>query len=359
MKSFSKVRILNFSEPLGSNLTSVVLFLGISPADASNIVANAPAWQFSVRCQKLIKADGGPLGSSDPFFTIAPSSQPNKLVRFSSTLYLENFSSLMILQLYRSEVYEKNLNPTFKPFNLNTHDFGGLFGSITITVWDSDKDGANDCLGQYQTSLYELLAFGPFQYPLYKDGAKGGFGLGKSAGAFCVDRMDPVDASHLPPPPLGFFVTCEIRNMKRQDGLLGKADPWFAVLAKPEFKPAERVDRLAQAVDPSFVTVYKSEVHRKTLTPVFKKFPIMLSDVANNLDAPICTDTSFLRIDLSLCLIFSDFSLQIWWFTIMSLMETIRPLVLSLYHYEHLGLVRSIILSQSKATRARALVPFM
>lgn len=187
------------------------------------------------------------------------------------------------------------MNPTFQPFILNSADVDGVFGRFIISVWDSDRDGANDLLGSYTTTLYELVAFGAFQYPLYGEGIpmNEGFGRGKSAGAFCVDTIEPIEATQLPPPPLGFFITAEIKNMKRQDGLLGKADPWFAVLAKTSVKSPSRVDRLARALGwHEHVSVYKSEVHKKTLTPKFKKFPVMLSEVGNDMDAEFGSITS-------------------------------------------------------------------
>lgn len=69
------------------------------------------------------------------------------------------------LKLHRSEVIQKELNPSFAPFQLSTAAINGLDVPFTVTCYDWDKDGGHDLIGSLSTTLREL-SLGPVLLPL-------------------------------------------------------------------------------------------------------------------------------------------------------------------------------------------------
>ena len=76
----------------------------------------------------------------------------------------------------------KDLNPTWKPFQLSTADVGGIHnqnhyilsmidfclgldGEFTISCYDWDRDGTHDLIGRSVVNIRELL-LGPVQLGL-------------------------------------------------------------------------------------------------------------------------------------------------------------------------------------------------
>lgn len=50
--------------------------------------------------------------------------------------------------IYRSEVIMGDLDPVWKPFELNVMDAGGPTGVVFLEFWDWDADGNNDRIGE-------------------------------------------------------------------------------------------------------------------------------------------------------------------------------------------------------------------
>ncbi len=69
------------------------------------------------------------------------------------------------IKLYRSEVIKKNLNPEFRPFELETAAVGGFDTVFTVNCYDWDKDGSHDLIGSFETTLRDF-SFGPMQVAL-------------------------------------------------------------------------------------------------------------------------------------------------------------------------------------------------
>jgi hypothetical protein len=91
----------------------------LSPISSVPKKTMAPAYQVGVSAMKLDKKDPGPTGKSDPFFEIryTPKGQTNEIL------------------LYRSEVVKKNVNPTWKDFEIDAELIGSLDTPFHIRVF--------------------------------------------------------------------------------------------------------------------------------------------------------------------------------------------------------------------------------
>eukprot|EP01083_Nonionella_stella_P029949 82269_1 len=88
----------------------------------------------------LPKMDGL-FGKSDPYFTLSRSREDGKSV-----------------VVYKSIVIKSNLNPSFQAFKIQSQTLCNCdaYRPITITIYDWDKSGSDDLIGQIQTNLNEL-----------------------------------------------------------------------------------------------------------------------------------------------------------------------------------------------------------
>ncbi|KAH3756955.1 hypothetical protein Pelo_11264 [Pelomyxa schiedti] len=206
------------------------------------------AIEVSASAQKLERKDG-PLGKSDPFFVV--SAQP-------PGFHHE-------ITLYRSEVVMKNLNPVWKPFMLNLSDIGGVDSPFTITVYDWDADGAHDLIGRLTTTYREWM-FGPYQQALVNPSKKNLPGY-ESSGAFSVDNIMLVPQEYRKFIPAAFQISPSAQKLVAKD-IDGTSDPFFEIKAKP----------------PGFthpITIYRSEVVKSNLKPVWKPFIMNLVDITD------------------------------------------------------------------------------
>ena len=82
-------------------------------------------------------------GKSDPFFEISRANESN------------DFSIV-----YRSEVIQNTLNPSWKQFSIESRTLcnGDHDRTLKFDVYDSDDDGSHDLIGSFQTNLRKLLA---------------------------------------------------------------------------------------------------------------------------------------------------------------------------------------------------------
>uniref|UniRef100_A0A6B2L2D3 C2 domain-containing protein n=1 Tax=Arcella intermedia TaxID=1963864 RepID=A0A6B2L2D3_9EUKA len=126
---------------------------------------------------RLARMDG-PLSKSDPYFVVKGSIKINAKTRQD-------------VILYRSEVVYNNLDPTWKPFVLSVAELGGFDKPFSIIVYDFDADGSHDVMGQFTTTLNEYL-FGPFQHAIMKgSNSSGAFSVDKvePLGSIDVERI--------------------------------------------------------------------------------------------------------------------------------------------------------------------------
>lgn len=97
----------------------------IEPLREEIIKPLAPTYKLSFAGTKLDAKDVSL--TSDPFFELFSTTPPGR-------------------KLYRSEVVMKNLNPTWKPFDVSVAELGGVDVPFTVKVYDWDEDGSHDCI---------------------------------------------------------------------------------------------------------------------------------------------------------------------------------------------------------------------
>ncbi|KAH3758188.1 hypothetical protein Pelo_9897 [Pelomyxa schiedti] len=198
---------------------------------------------------KLARMDG-PLASSDPFFVIKA-----RPPGFRGEI-----------TLYRSEVVYKKLAPQWNPFDLSVEAIGDIDAPFRIQVYDFDRDGGHDVIGELLTTLREW-SFGSYQQALYKDSS--------SMGSFSVDRVEPIGHVTLPTYAPSYRIHASGFKIARLDfGPTGAkpSDPFFTIRATPPGYDKE-------------ITVYRSPVVMKADNPVWGYFTLDMS-LIGDLDSP-------------------------------------------------------------------------
>ncbi|KAH3757518.1 hypothetical protein Pelo_10634 [Pelomyxa schiedti] len=204
----------------------------------------APSYRLEVCGDKIAKLDVSATGMptpSDPFFVVK--------VPFRDTH----------IPIYRSEVINKSTQPVWNSFVLDTTLIKTLDAQFYVEVWDFDKDGTHDLVGECKITLRDWC-LGPFRHPLLASSSR-------SRGAFVCNKLEPLTFSPEPlviPPAIKLY--CSAYNLIAKDGPLGKSDPFFSILGQP---PGSSKN----------VTIYRSEVVKKELNPIWSPCIINIADV--------------------------------------------------------------------------------
>lgn len=194
-----------------------------------------PALRLKLRGEKFAKMDSGPMGSADPFFKIQ-----DKLGR----------------TVYRSEVCKKTLNPDWKEFDLllDPQNFVKTVDDIfTLEFFDHDPDGTHDKIGDLKLCLRDI-SFSWFEEAIRLGGSPRGRVIVEFSRAI-------LDSVAVPSFPAALRVSASAQKLKRMDGPLSKSDPFFIIRHSP----------------PGFlqpITLYRSEVVRQSLEPVWQPFDL-------------------------------------------------------------------------------------
>ncbi|KAG9393611.1 C2 domain [Carpediemonas membranifera] len=163
--------------------------------------------------------------------------------------------------VYRSEVHNRDLNPTFDDVTLTLRDMGGIYSDLEIEISDSDKDGSSDLIGVCSIPVKVIMNRGKAGYdtvlindekktnPVYHNSGKLNV---------AVKRMMSIDEAADVEPPLAAMVSFSVTKLTRMDMSTG-ADPVLQIISEDD------------------EILYQSEVHRRTLNADFT--PIYL-DVA-------------------------------------------------------------------------------
>ena len=96
-----------------------------------------------------------------------------------SKIYLDPFFEIAIVHkgvrpvlVYRSEHVDKSLSPEWKPAELALLDIGNPYFPLTVSVYDFDKDGSHDLIGECVLTLDECL-LGSLTLPVINHAKKG------------------------------------------------------------------------------------------------------------------------------------------------------------------------------------------
>ena len=185
----------------------------------------APTAFCKIHCNgvKLAKKDGL-FGKSDPFVVI----KNQQGVPFAF-----------------SDVVKDNLNPFWKPIEIDVEAAGGMGANVTVCVSDYDSDGKHDLIGSFKIALRDLILNTKREHQLI-DGR--GFVClflfylcystfltidhisRKKTGKFVVGKADQEQK----PRPLAYEITFAAEGLPRMDGLTGKSDPFLQVYAHPQ-----------------------------------------------------------------------------------------------------------------------------
>eukprot|EP00092_Neocalanus_flemingeri_P003033 GFUD01003242.1.p1 GENE.GFUD01003242.1~~GFUD01003242.1.p1 ORF type:complete len:540 (+),score=118.50 GFUD01003242.1:626-2245(+) len=116
---------------------------------AEELSSNKDLVSMKLECQKLDNKDF--FGKSDPYFEISRANESN------------DYSVV-----YRSEVINNNLNPSWRQFTIESRSLcnGDQDRSLKFDVFDKDDDGSHDLIGSFQTNLRKLLK-GPGSENIY------------------------------------------------------------------------------------------------------------------------------------------------------------------------------------------------
>ena len=98
--------------------------------------------EIQFRAIKLINKDFG--GKSDPFFTLSRMDDKGKAVE---------------VPIYKSEVIQDNLNPTWRPFitSVNKICDGDYHQKVILQIFDHDQTTKSDFIGSVEFTLREIM----------------------------------------------------------------------------------------------------------------------------------------------------------------------------------------------------------
>eukprot|EP01107_Rhizomastix_libera_P013627 TRINITY_DN380_c0_g1_i11.p1 TRINITY_DN380_c0_g1~~TRINITY_DN380_c0_g1_i11.p1 ORF type:complete len:609 (+),score=194.81 TRINITY_DN380_c0_g1_i11:38-1828(+) len=234
-------------------------------------VAMGPAaFKITAKANKLDSKDGvtGMGGTSDPFVTI-------KNAAGSSC--------------GKSQVIMKDLSPKWAPFEVDAIQCGGVDAPILVQVFDWDKDGKDDFIGEYRTTLREMQTKMNAEFALINN-SKRGRPFYKNSGYFTVVGMEAIAAASKNAKVAEFVFSA--KDLDRKD-ISGKSDPYFVIYGTPKVlnafggawgatmgkkpmkapKPgkAPKASKYA-GVSGKPVMVFKSKPVMKTLDPTWEPF---------------------------------------------------------------------------------------
>ena len=121
------------------------------------------------------------------------------------------------LILYKSEVIKQNLNPEWKPFELDVTALGGLDSPFTVVVYDWDADAVHEEIGRFTTTVREWT-FGSYTHALINSSKKGRIGY-SSSGGFTVVKADALEAAKENVFPPAYTFTTGGFKLERKDVL--------------------------------------------------------------------------------------------------------------------------------------------
>jgi len=121
--------------------------------------------RLTFKCSATVPKMDGLFGKCDPFLT------------FERAVLTDDGKTERVSEYHQTEVVEKSLKPTWKPFTLTDTEFCNAddVKRVTVKAWDSDGPGDREYIGEVVLTLGELRAGkqGPWDIVKVKNGKPG------------------------------------------------------------------------------------------------------------------------------------------------------------------------------------------
>ena len=160
--------------------------------------------------------------------------------------------------LAKTRYIENELNPVWEEIVLQVHNLErGIDTPVEIRVTDFDYDGTHDYIGSVNLSL-RTLTFPGQKFPLRNPSKTEKLFYKNSGLIHALVREGPADYTEST--IYKYTLTCHGKKLDRKDMMgLGKSDPYFVIT-----RAADNVE------------IYRSEIIRAKLNPVWKPFDLTL-----------------------------------------------------------------------------------
>jgi hypothetical protein len=206
-----------------------------------------PALRLKLRGERFAKMDAGITGSCDAFFKITDD---------------------MSRTVYRSAVCRKTLSPDWQEFDLlldPQHWIKTVDDFIRVEFFDWDMDGTHDLIGTLKFCLRDI------SFLWFEEAVRDSSGNPK--GRIIVEFSRPItEQLALPTFPTALRIATSAQKLKRMDGPLSKSDPFFVIRHQPPTMAYP-------------ITLYRSEVIKQNLAPVWKPFDLDVNMIGG-IDVP-------------------------------------------------------------------------
>jgi len=192
----------------------------------------------------------------------------------------------------KTEVISKNINPRWKPLQIDVNEVGGLDTKFTVECYDQDASN-DELIGKCQLTLRECL----WSKPMWNliNPAKVGTTLYRNSGTlniFGITKCDTPKASSTGSQAYKLRVACS--KLARKD-VNGSSDPFLVIRASPPQQLSypyhwdvaaeirnrgpkkNKKGKVKNTPTPKY-KVFQSEVHRKNLNPTFNEFTLNTVD---------------------------------------------------------------------------------
>eukprot|EP01125_Pyxidicula_operculata_P008851 TRINITY_DN2932_c0_g1_i1.p1 TRINITY_DN2932_c0_g1~~TRINITY_DN2932_c0_g1_i1.p1 ORF type:complete len:1155 (+),score=289.25 TRINITY_DN2932_c0_g1_i1:9-3473(+) len=240
-------------------LNSGTLFVVDFKADYQPPQPDPIRFTFEVCAKELDRKDLS--GTSDPYFIILTRPFPSVSKPYHWDIQREVATmpkETDIVPIYKSEVVKHELKPVWNSFDLNVADFGGYDNDLKVQVWDRERTGLHNFIGEFQTTLREIL-MPQNKFPVMNK-KKTYSTIFPHSGTFSFQRVISVPPVTDYVYPIGFKVEFKAEKIERLD-LMGFAnsDPFFTIVARPYMSPTP-------------VRVFKSDVILNSRNPEWRPF---------------------------------------------------------------------------------------
>eukprot|EP01124_Arcella_intermedia_P015485 TRINITY_DN2199_c0_g1_i6.p1 TRINITY_DN2199_c0_g1~~TRINITY_DN2199_c0_g1_i6.p1 ORF type:complete len:1061 (-),score=210.50 TRINITY_DN2199_c0_g1_i6:188-3025(-) len=206
-------------------------------------------------------------GTSDPYFVILSRPYPTISKPYHWNLDQDlkmNPPESSKVPIFKSEVIKKNLKPVWKPFELNVSEFGGYDNPLIIQIWDHERSGIHNYVGEFETTLRELIL--PNNKFRVAHPKKSYSMIFPNSGIFEVQKVTAIPPLDDITPPTGFDMLLKAEKIERKDMMgLAKSDPFFTIAARPYMQSQP-------------IRIFKSDTVLNSRSPEWRPFKLTIGE---------------------------------------------------------------------------------